>query len=158
MFLSSLMLQATYPLPIPVSCSFSLSDILRSKTYLVQLNILCGSLLASSSTILSANAHSPGGSVTTVRTPPFHLHRGSLRPHIIVHLLNFHLFTTDLLQAAMDTGTALATVIIFFALSYNGITLDWWGNSVGSNTDDTNAVPYLTVPDGSYFGKGPGQF
>ncbi|KAK6203813.1 hypothetical protein LQW54_008727 [Pestalotiopsis sp. IQ-011] len=63
-----------------------------------------------------------------------------------------------LLQAAMDTGTALATVIIFFALSYNGITLSWWGNNVGSDTDDANSVPYLTVPDGSYFGKGPGQF
>ncbi|KAK6083432.1 Glutathione transporter 1-like protein 2 [Seiridium cupressi] len=63
-----------------------------------------------------------------------------------------------LLQAAMDTGTALATVIIFFALSYNNITLTWWGNTVGSDTDDSNSVPYLTVPDGSYFGKGPGQF
>lgn len=58
----------------------------------------------------------------------------------------------------MDTGTALATVIIFFALSYNNITLSWWGNNVGSDTDDSNSVPYLTVPDGSYFGKGPGQF
>lgn len=58
----------------------------------------------------------------------------------------------------MDTGTALATVIIFFALSYNSITLSWWGNNVGSDTDDANSVPYLTVADGSYFGKGPGQF
>lgn len=63
-----------------------------------------------------------------------------------------------LLQAAMDTGTALATVLVFFALSYTGTTLRWWGNTVGSDTDDANAVPWLTVPEGGYFGKGPGQF
>lgn len=63
-----------------------------------------------------------------------------------------------LLQAAMDTGTAIATVLIFFALSYTGTTLNWWGNTVGSDTDDSNSVPWLKVPDGGYFGKGPGQF
>ncbi|CAD6439097.1 a8421b66-5429-4ffe-9c46-5045c8f0831c [Sclerotinia trifoliorum] len=63
-----------------------------------------------------------------------------------------------LLQAAMDTGTALATIIIFFALTYNNITLTWWGNTVGSNTDDANSVPYLKVAAGEHFGKGPGQF
>ncbi|KAJ8064165.1 hypothetical protein OCU04_006517 [Sclerotinia nivalis] len=63
-----------------------------------------------------------------------------------------------LLQAAMDTGTALATVIIFFALTYNNITLSWWGNTVGSNTDDANSVPYLKVAAGEHFGKSPGQF
>lgn len=63
-----------------------------------------------------------------------------------------------LLQAAMDTGTAIATVLIFFALSYTGTTLTWWGNTVGSDTDDSNSVPWLTVPDGGHFGKGPGQF
>lgn len=63
-----------------------------------------------------------------------------------------------LLQAAMDTGTALATIIIFFCLSYNNVTLSWWGNDVGSNTDDTNAVPWKTVATGGHFGKGPGEF
>lgn len=63
-----------------------------------------------------------------------------------------------LLQAAMDTGTAIATVLIFFALSYTSTTLSWWGNNVGSDTDDSNSVPWLSVPVGGYFGKGPGQF
>jgi hypothetical protein len=58
----------------------------------------------------------------------------------------------------MDTGTALATVIIFFALSYQGITFNWWGNTVGKNTADANAVPWLKVPTGGHFGKGPGEF
>ncbi|KAH8434393.1 uncharacterized protein LDX57_012041 [Aspergillus melleus] len=63
-----------------------------------------------------------------------------------------------LLQASMDTGTALATIIIFFALGYHGVKLNWWGNTVGSNTDDANSVPWRTVSEGGYFGKGPGQF
>ncbi|KAJ5492416.1 Tetrapeptide transporter OPT1/isp4 [Penicillium expansum] len=63
-----------------------------------------------------------------------------------------------LLQAAMDTGTAIATIIIFFALGYHAVTFNWWGNTVGSNTYDTKSVPWLTVPKGSYFGKGPGEF
>ena len=58
----------------------------------------------------------------------------------------------------MDTGMALATIIIFFALSYQGITLTWWGNTVGSNTDDANSVPWLKVPTGGHFGKEIGQF
>lgn len=58
----------------------------------------------------------------------------------------------------MDTGTALATVIIFFALSYQNVTLKWWGNTVGSDTDDAKSVPWLTVPKGQHFGKGPGEF
>ena len=63
-----------------------------------------------------------------------------------------------MLQAAMDTGTAIATIIIFFALGYHSITFNWWGNTVGSDTADANSVPWLTVPKGSFFGKGPGEF
>ncbi|GKZ55771.1 hypothetical protein AnigIFM49718_000937 [Aspergillus niger] len=63
-----------------------------------------------------------------------------------------------LFQAAMDTGTAIATIVIFFALGYTNTTFNWWGNTVGSNTDDQNSVPWLTVPTGGHFGKGPGEF
>ncbi|KAJ5200127.1 Oligopeptide transporter OPT superfamily [Penicillium cf. griseofulvum] len=63
-----------------------------------------------------------------------------------------------LLQAAMDTGTAIATIIIFFALGYHAITFNWWGNTVGSNTADAHSVPWLKVAKGSFFGKGPGEF
>ncbi|CAG8215240.1 unnamed protein product [Penicillium olsonii] len=63
-----------------------------------------------------------------------------------------------LLQAAMDTGTAIATIIIFFALGYHAISFNWWGNTVGSNTMDSNSTPWLTVAKGEHFGKGPGEF
>ncbi|RAH72932.1 OPT superfamily oligopeptide transporter [Aspergillus aculeatinus CBS 121060] len=83
--------------------------------------------------------------------------------YVFMHLIRKRAFLwwkkyNYLLQAAMDTGTAIATIIIFFALTYNGITLSWWGNNVGSDTDDTNSVPWLTVPTGGHFGKGPGEF
>ncbi|CAD0029424.1 unnamed protein product [Aureobasidium pullulans] len=63
-----------------------------------------------------------------------------------------------LTQAAMDTGTALATIVIFFALSYHGVKWKWWGNEVGGDTDDANSVPWLKVAKGAHFGKGPGEF
>lgn len=75
-----------------------------------------------------------------------------------IFLYRFLILLADLLQASMDTGTALATIIIFFALGYQGVKLNWWGNTVGSNTYDANSVPWLTVSKGGYFGKGPGQF
>ncbi|KAK4233060.1 OPT oligopeptide transporter protein-domain-containing protein [Achaetomium macrosporum] len=63
-----------------------------------------------------------------------------------------------LLQAALDTGTALATIIIFFCLNYTNTTFKWWGNTVGSDTDDAKSVPWLQVPKGGHFGPGPGEF
>jgi len=89
---------------------------------------------------------STGGNVTTVS--PLIPDQESRAVLIIV----------DLLQAVMNTGTALATVVIFFCLSYTGVKLIWRGNTVGENTDDYWAVPWLKVPTGGYFGKGPGQF
>ena len=63
----------------------------------------------------------------------------------------------------MDTEIALATVVIFFCLSYTGTVLTWWGNRVGSETDDALSTPWLRVNASAgagqaYFGKGPGQF
>ena len=46
----------------------------------------------------------------------------------------------------MDTGTAIATIIIFFALGYHSIAFNWWGNTVGSNTDDANSDPLVDCP------------
>lgn len=63
-----------------------------------------------------------------------------------------------LLSAALDTGVALATIIIFFALSYNNIVLNWGGNNIGNDTDDTNSVPWLKVLKGQHFGPGVGEF
>lgn len=58
----------------------------------------------------------------------------------------------------MDTGVALATIVIFFALSYNGIHLIWGGNTISNNTLDSASTPYLKAAKGAFFGKGPGEF
>ncbi|KAI7691300.1 hypothetical protein KC353_g19079, partial [Hortaea werneckii] len=42
-----------------------------------------------------------------------------------------------IVAAAVDTGTALAGIVIFFAISYPGYSFpDWWGNNVYLNTAD----------------------
>lgn len=41
----------------------------------------------------------------------------------------------------MDTGVAFATIIIFFALSYNSIKLVWWGNTVSDDTCESPLGP-----------------
>jgi hypothetical protein len=58
----------------------------------------------------------------------------------------------------LDTGVAFATIIIFFALSYQGIKLVWWGNTINSTTFDGKSVPWKKVAKGAHFGPGPGEF
>lgn len=63
-----------------------------------------------------------------------------------------------LLQAAMDTGVAIAIIIIFFGLTYNGIKLNWALNTVGTTNMDAKGTPAYKVAKGSHFGRGPGEF
>jgi hypothetical protein len=73
---------------------------------------------------------------------------------------------SDVLSAALDSGVAVSSVLIFFILQYpkrGTIGLDtvqaWWGNTVYANTLDGKRAPKLT-PDPSigYFGPAPGHF
>ncbi|KAJ7303138.1 hypothetical protein DFH08DRAFT_825992 [Mycena albidolilacea] len=70
----------------------------------------------------------------------------------------FGVFTVYLLSAGLDTGVAFATIIIYFALSYQGIKVVWWGNTVNSTTFDGKSVPWKRVAKGAFFGPGPGEF
>ncbi len=56
------------------------------------------------------------------------------------------------MSCALDVGVALAGIIIFFALSYPGVTISWWGNNVNSNTADGLGTPYKSLPETGYFG------
>ena len=63
------------------------------------------------------------------------------------------------LSAALDSGVAIAVVLIFFCLQYpkNGSIGEntiqtWWGNTVAGNTADGMRSPLLKVPDGKTFG------
>jgi hypothetical protein len=54
------------------------------------------------------------------------------------------------LGAALDCGTILSLLTIFFALQLpkGGFLVNWWGNTVFLNTADWNGLPLLqTLPD-----------
>ncbi|KAJ1019626.1 hypothetical protein NDA18_006103 [Ustilago nuda] len=67
------------------------------------------------------------------------------------------------LGAALDTGTAIAAVLIFFCLIFpKGSQSDfasdgWWGNTAPYNTADGNLASYLTAPQEGFM-PAPGQF
>ncbi|KAG5373339.1 Sexual differentiation process protein [Yarrowia sp. C11] len=65
-------------------------------------------------------------------------------------------------EAAMDTGIALSSIIIFFSVSYHPKDLDWWGNNVSGAGMDGGTIklpPHVPVPeDPGYFGPPPSEW
>ncbi|KAG4257794.1 OPT family small oligopeptide transporter, partial [Fusarium proliferatum] len=61
------------------------------------------------------------------------------------------------LSAAWQTGIALAAVVIFFAVSYHGASINWIGNSADSGCE-AETCTRLKVPNGTFFGPQPGTF
>lgn len=64
-----------------------------------------------------------------------------------------------MLSAALDSGVAVSTIVIFFCLQFPqngniGLTTvqSWWGNTVSFNTADGLKTPLITLPDGMKFG------
>ncbi|KDN42409.1 putative isp4-oligopeptide transporter [Tilletiaria anomala UBC 951] len=71
------------------------------------------------------------------------------------------------LSAALDSGTAISGIVIFFALSYPSTyalqdgnkVLQWWGNAgTPTITLDANSTSYLTVPDQGFAPAPNGQW
>jgi hypothetical protein len=63
------------------------------------------------------------------------------------------------LSAALDCGTAVGTLFVFFALQYprrgtvgEGTIKRWWGNTVYLQTADQKALPLRQVGAGDFFG------
>ncbi|EMD32415.1 hypothetical protein CERSUDRAFT_68734 [Gelatoporia subvermispora B] len=61
------------------------------------------------------------------------------------------------LSAALDAGTAVSTILIYFILQYprNGqigsTTIEqWWGNTVFKNTADWNSLPLKSIVNGTF--------
>ncbi|KAF7556436.1 hypothetical protein G7Z17_g1402 [Cylindrodendrum hubeiense] len=61
------------------------------------------------------------------------------------------------LSAGLSTGIAISAVVIYFAVSYHGFEIDWWGNSPNTGCEAETCVR-LTVADGEYFGPRIGNF
>ena len=56
------------------------------------------------------------------------------------------------LSAALDSGVAVAAIVIFFALTFPGITFNWWGNTVNAGTVDSKGTPWLELKANETFG------
>lgn len=52
----------------------------------------------------------------------------------------------------VETGVAVAVVVIFLCIQYPGGTLSWWGNTVWKNTLDYEGTPYYTLQEGEKYG------
>ncbi|CAI8496286.1 unnamed protein product [Hanseniaspora opuntiae] len=64
------------------------------------------------------------------------------------------------IAAAFNAGLVLASIIIFFALSYQNKTLNWWGNSVSNAGQDGAGTSLKDISSTAkgYFGAAPGHY
>ncbi|KAJ9409496.1 hypothetical protein DTO045G8_2851 [Paecilomyces variotii] len=56
------------------------------------------------------------------------------------------------LSAALDSGVATSAIVIFFTLVLPGVSLNWWGNNVSSNTVDGKGTPWKELGANQTFG------
>lgn len=66
--------------------------------------------------------------------------------------------TDYVLSAALDSGVAVATVVIFFCIMLPAGMLHWWGNNVHHRTADDMGTPWKTLPESGYFGPEMGTW
>ncbi|KAI0007844.1 OPT oligopeptide transporter protein-domain-containing protein [Xylariaceae sp. FL0662B] len=62
------------------------------------------------------------------------------------------------LSAALTAGVAVSALLMFFAVGYNPVALDWWGNTVSHAGVDGSSVGILPIPERGYFGPEKGSF
>ncbi|KAK0649579.1 OPT oligopeptide transporter protein-domain-containing protein [Cercophora newfieldiana] len=62
------------------------------------------------------------------------------------------------LSAALTAGVAISALIMFFAVGYNPVKLNWWGNTVSYAGVDGKNVGLLPIPERGYFGLEKGAF
>ena len=60
------------------------------------------------------------------------------------------------LAAALDAGTTFSVILIILitglAKGGNGLTLNWWGNTVWQTTNDAMGIPWISLAPNSTFG------
>ncbi|QRW05770.1 OPT oligopeptide transporter protein [Ceratobasidium sp. AG-Ba] len=60
-----------------------------------------------------------------------------------------------ILSAALDSGVAVATILIFFCLQFpqrGALELHWWGNDISNRTADGQGTPHISLESGKTFG------
>jgi OPT oligopeptide transporter protein len=51
------------------------------------------------------------------------------------------------LTSSFGAAVAISAIIIFFAVEYHPVSINWWGNTVSSAGCDAAGCPLYTVPD-----------
>ncbi|KAJ7488401.1 OPT-domain-containing protein [Mycena latifolia] len=59
---------------------------------------------------------------------------------------------------AFSSAIAISAIVIFFAVEWPNVNIIWSGNTRPFEGCDGNGCTRLTVPDGGFFGPGPGEF
>ncbi|KAJ6462667.1 OPT-domain-containing protein [Mycena vitilis] len=59
---------------------------------------------------------------------------------------------------AFSASIAISAVVIFFAVEWSNVELDWVGNTRPFDGCDGNGCARLPIPDSGFFGPGPGEF
>ncbi|KAK3312857.1 OPT oligopeptide transporter protein-domain-containing protein [Apodospora peruviana] len=62
------------------------------------------------------------------------------------------------LSAALSSGIAISGIVMFFALQWPEVKIDWWGNSVVSQGCEAEACVLKQLGPGEYFGPRSGEF
>lgn len=62
------------------------------------------------------------------------------------------------LSAAFSSAIAIAAIIIFFALQWTSISLDWWGNEASFEGCEGTPCLLHSLGKGEYFGPKIGTF
>ncbi|KAL7816243.1 OPT domain-containing protein [Trichoderma gracile] len=62
------------------------------------------------------------------------------------------------LSAAFSAGIAISAIVQFFGVTYQGVEVDWWGNSVVSMGCEDHDCILKALPQGEYFGPAPGSY
>ncbi|VBB89230.1 Oligopeptide transporter, putative [Yarrowia lipolytica] len=65
---------------------------------------------------------------------------------------------TYVLDAGLITGIAFSAIIIFFAVQYKGVELEWWGNTVSYDNLDFKGAILKPLAAGETFGPSPENF
>lgn len=61
-------------------------------------------------------------------------------------------------SAGLSTGIAIAAVFIFFAVSYHGFEISWWGNAADAGCEADSCTRLSWPDDGTYFGPRTGTY
>lgn len=62
------------------------------------------------------------------------------------------------ISASFSTAIAISGIVMFFALQWPEVEINWWGNTVSYEGCEGTACTRLKLAKGEWFGPGVGEF